>query len=64
VPDGASSKPFLLLPGAGGDSWYWHRVTPLLPAQGHEVISPDLPASDDTAGLGEYADVALDAGQR
>jgi pimeloyl-ACP methyl ester carboxylesterase len=52
---------FLLLPGAGGESWYWHLVAPLLLANGHEVISPDLPAADDAAGLREYADVALDA---
>jgi pimeloyl-ACP methyl ester carboxylesterase len=52
---------FLLLPGAGGESWYWSRVAPVLRANGHEAISPDLPAADDDAGLREYADTALDA---
>jgi pimeloyl-ACP methyl ester carboxylesterase len=52
---------FLLLPGAGGESWYWHLVAALLRDRGHDVISPDLPAADDAAGLREYADVALDA---
>ncbi len=52
---------FVLLPGAGGDSWYWHLVAPRLRAQGHEVISPDLPADDDSAGLAEYADAAVAA---
>ncbi|HEX6652029.1 MAG TPA: alpha/beta fold hydrolase [Thermoleophilaceae bacterium] len=56
-----SPRTFLLLPGAGGESWYWHLVVPRLRAQRHVVISPDLPASDDAAGLTEYADVALDA---
>ena len=34
-----------------GDSWYWHRVVPLLRARGHEVVAPDLPGEDDSAGL-------------
>jgi pimeloyl-ACP methyl ester carboxylesterase len=51
----------VLLPGAGGESWYWHLVAPLLQANGHVVISPDLPAADDAAGLREYAEVAVDA---
>ena len=48
---------FILVPGAGGDSWYWHRVVPLLTAAGHRAVGVDLPASDDAAGLAEYADV-------
>jgi pimeloyl-ACP methyl ester carboxylesterase len=52
---------YLLLSGAGGESWYWHRVAPLLRACGHEVVAPDLPAADDDAGLAEYADVAVAA---
>jgi pimeloyl-ACP methyl ester carboxylesterase len=52
---------FVLLPGAGGDSWYWHLVAPLLRARGHEVLTPDLPADDDSAGLGEYADTVVSA---
>jgi pimeloyl-ACP methyl ester carboxylesterase len=55
------SATYLLLPGAGGEAWYWHLVAPLLRAQGHEVVAPDLPAADDAAGLREYADTALDA---
>lgn len=52
---------FVLLPGAGSDSWYWHLVEPLLRAAGHDVVAVDLPVDDDTAGLAEYADAALDA---
>jgi pimeloyl-ACP methyl ester carboxylesterase len=52
---------FVLLPGAGGDSWYWHLVAPELRARGHEVLIPDLPAADDGAGLGEYAEAAVAA---
>lgn len=56
-----ASQPHLLLPGAGGDAWYWHLVAPRLRALGHDVVAPDLPASDDAAGLRDYADVAAAA---
>jgi pimeloyl-ACP methyl ester carboxylesterase len=56
-----ATSTFALLPGAGGDSWYWHLVAPLLRARGHEVLTPDLPADDDSAGLDEYADTAVSA---
>lgn len=52
---------FVLLPGAGSDSWYWHLVGPNLAAAGHDVLAVDLPVSDDTAGLTEYVDVVVDA---
>src|ERR1700759_2495588 len=52
---------FILVPGAGGEAWYWHRVAPLLAAAGHTAIALDLPAADETAGLDVYADVILRA---
>jgi pimeloyl-ACP methyl ester carboxylesterase len=52
---------YALIHGAGSDSWYWHLVTPLLRARGHEVIAPDLPCDDDSAGLAEYTDVVVNA---
>jgi pimeloyl-ACP methyl ester carboxylesterase len=55
------SATFVLIPGAGGESWYWHLVAPRLRELGHEVVSPDLPAGDDGAGLGEYADTLVRA---
>lgn len=61
---GMSPQPrttFLLLPGAGGEAWYWHLVIPRLRDRGHVVLAPDLPADDDTAGLRDYADVAAEA---
>lgn len=45
---------FLLLHGAGSDSWYWHRVLPLLP----DALAVDLPVTDDSCGFEEYADRA------
>jgi pimeloyl-ACP methyl ester carboxylesterase len=52
---------YVLIPGAGGDSWYWHLVAARLQARGREVVAPDLPAADDAAGLSEYADVVVAA---
>lgn len=51
----------MLVPGAGGDAWYWHRVVPLLEAAGHGAVAVDLPAADDTAGLPEYVDAIVGA---
>ena len=47
---------FILIPGAGGVAWYWHRVVPLLEAATHEAIAVDLPGDDPKAGLKDYAD--------
>jgi len=52
---------YVLIHGAGSDSWYWHLVTPELRARGHDVVAPDLPSDDDRAGLPEYADAVVDA---
>jgi pimeloyl-ACP methyl ester carboxylesterase len=52
---------YALIHGAGSDAWYWHRVAPLLSARGHDVVTMDLPAGDEAAGLAEYTDVVVDA---
>jgi hypothetical protein len=52
---------FVLIPGAGGDPWYWHRVGPLLSDAGHESIAVDLPGDDPSAGLPEYAELVGEA---
>ena len=48
---------FVLVPGAGGMAWYWHRVVPLIRAAGHEPIAVDLPGDDRHAGLAAYVDI-------
>ncbi len=48
---------FVLVPGAGGDGWYWHRLAAELGRRGHTAVPVDLPASDDEAGVEAYADV-------
>ena len=52
---------FLLVPGAGGMAWYWHRVVPLLGSAGHQAIVVDLPGDDRDAGLAAYADIVIRA---
>src|SRR5215510_4110866 len=46
---------FVLIPGAGGDAWYWHLVPLQLEERGYDAVPVDLPASNDRAGLTEYA---------
>jgi len=53
---------YLLVPGAGGAAWYWHRVAALLEDAGHEAIAVDLPGDDPDAGLPEYTDLVVAAG--
>ncbi|MGP4022374.1 alpha/beta fold hydrolase [Actinomadura sp. 3N407] len=52
---------FVLIHGAGDVGWYWHLVEAGLRARGHDVIAPDLPCDDDSAGLPEYADTVVGA---
>jgi pimeloyl-ACP methyl ester carboxylesterase len=52
---------FALIHGAGDVGWYWHLVEDELRGRGHDVVAPDLPCDDDTAGLSEYADTVLEA---
>ena len=52
---------YVLIPGAGGDAWYWHLLEPELRGRGHDVVAVDLPAGHDWAGLAEYADAVVEA---
>jgi pimeloyl-ACP methyl ester carboxylesterase len=52
---------YVLIPGAGSDSWYWHLVEPELAARAHDVVAPDLPCDDDAAGLADYTHTVVDA---
>jgi pimeloyl-ACP methyl ester carboxylesterase len=56
-----AGRTFVLIPGAGGTAWYWHRVLPLLQQHGHTAIAVDLPGDDPNAGLHEYADLVAAA---
>ena len=50
---------YVLIPGAGGSAWAWHRVVPLLERRGHQVVAVDLPVSDPGAGYEEYVHAVL-----
>jgi pimeloyl-ACP methyl ester carboxylesterase len=57
----ASMATFALIHGAGDVGWYWHLVEPELRERGHDVVAPDLPCDDDSAGLSEYTDTVVAA---
>ena len=52
---------YVLIHGAGDVGWYWHLVEAELRARGHDVVAPDLPCEDESAGWTEYADAVIDA---
>jgi pimeloyl-ACP methyl ester carboxylesterase len=52
---------FVLIPGAGGMSYIWHRVVDELASSGHDATAVDLPGDDPSAGLPEYTDLVVAA---
>lgn len=60
-PTRVNRPTFVLIPGAGGRAWYWHRLVAELRARGRAALAVDLPAGDDDAGFEDYAAVVLDA---
>ncbi|HEX7802324.1 MAG TPA: alpha/beta hydrolase [Pseudoxanthomonas sp.] len=52
---------FVLIHGGGDVGWYWHLLEAELRSRGHEVVAPDLPCDDPSAGLNEYADAVVEA---
>jgi pimeloyl-ACP methyl ester carboxylesterase len=40
-----SRHTFVLIAGAWHGAWCWEKLTPLLEAQGHRVLTPELPAT-------------------
>jgi pimeloyl-ACP methyl ester carboxylesterase len=52
---------YVLIHGAGDVGWYWHLEEAELRARDHDVVAPDLPCEDDSAGLPEYADAVIEA---
>lgn len=56
---------FILIHGGGGSAWDWHLLAPALTRRGHDVVLPELPIGDRTAGFAEFrATVAAAAGDR
>lgn len=52
---------YVLIHGAGDVGWYWHLVEAQLRGLGHDVVAPDLPVEDDSAGLSAYAEIVVNA---
>jgi pimeloyl-ACP methyl ester carboxylesterase len=59
--EAAAMATFVLIHGAYDVGWYWHLVGDRLRRGGHDVVAPDLPCEDDSAGLAEYADTVVAA---
>lgn len=51
----------VLVPGAGGDAFFWYRVVPILREAGFDVVTPELPSGDESAGIDEYTDAVVAA---
>jgi pimeloyl-ACP methyl ester carboxylesterase len=52
---------FVLVPGAGGDTWFWHRLVAELEGRGHHTVPVELPSADESAGLAAYTDTVASA---
>jgi pimeloyl-ACP methyl ester carboxylesterase len=52
---------FVCIHGAGGRGSYWDLVGAELRRAGHDVVAPDLPCDDDSAGLAEYTEAVAAA---
>jgi pimeloyl-ACP methyl ester carboxylesterase len=52
---------FVLVPGAGGDILFWHRLVAELEGRGHRALPVELPVRDDSAGLAAYTDTVVAA---
>lgn len=52
---------FVLVPGAGGDTAFWHRLGAELERRGHRALPVELPVRDDSAGLEAYTDTVVAA---
>jgi pimeloyl-ACP methyl ester carboxylesterase len=53
---------YVLVPGADGAAWIWHRIVPGLRARGHQVVTLDLPGEPE-ADLDAFADAITAAVQ-
>ncbi|MFY1689295.1 alpha/beta fold hydrolase [Plantactinospora sp. WMMB782] len=52
---------FVLIHGGGGSAWDWHLLVPELARRGHDVVVPELPIEDSSAGFAEFCSTVVDA---
>jgi pimeloyl-ACP methyl ester carboxylesterase len=51
---------FVLIHGGGGSAWDWHLLVPELAGRGHDVVVPELPIEDTSAGFAEFRETVVD----
>lgn len=52
---------FVLIHGGGGSAWDWHLLAPELASRGHDVVVPELPIEDRSAGFAEFCETVVSA---
>jgi pimeloyl-ACP methyl ester carboxylesterase len=52
---------YVIVHGAGDAGANWERVATELRERDHDVVAPDLPADDESAGLSDYVDTVVEA---
>jgi len=52
---------FVLIHGGGGSAWDWHLLAPELAGRGHDVVVPELPIEDASAGFAEFRETVVTA---
>ncbi|WP_326560103.1 alpha/beta fold hydrolase [Micromonospora sp. NBC_01796] len=52
---------FVLIHGGGGSAWDWHLLVPELVSRGHDVVVPELPIEDRSAGFAEFRETVVNA---
>ena len=52
---------FVLIHGGGGSAWDWHLLVPELTGRGHDVVVPELPIGDSSAGFAEFRETVAEA---
>jgi pimeloyl-ACP methyl ester carboxylesterase len=52
---------FVLIHGGGGSAWDWHLLEPELTRRGHDVVVPELPIQDSSAGFAEFGATVVTA---
>lgn len=52
---------FVLIHGGGGSAWDWHRLASELAVRGHDVITPELPIENPSAGFADFRESVVNA---
>lgn len=61
VCDATAVATFVLIHGGGGGAWDWHLLVSELAGHGHDVVVPELPIEDQSAGFTEFCRTVVDA---